>query len=259
MRKLAILTFLFAILLPLISGAQNCPRNIRNCRGMCGWFVDNNHDGYCDLTVNVQEILYGQKRISDSLARVAEEREKRRLDSIAALQHPAKDSITKTQNTNDPNSANTPNTKPVDECTQPNAENCPHYDSTKCPKPITEVTAPAPPPTVSSKTYDLILVFGSCLGLYLLTFFLSRRGVMKKSNHRKIWNVILLLTFLATGLIGLFLVVQLNYNLFFDWFSSLLYWHVEFGIAMAAVSIFHLLWHLRYWLNLFTTNKNKKS
>jgi hypothetical protein len=49
----------------------------------------------------------------------------------------------------------------------------------------------------------------------------------------------------------------LNYNLLFDWVRPLLYWHVEFGIGMACISIFHILWHLKYFLNLFKTAKKK--
>jgi hypothetical protein len=248
--------FLFSLTLLVLTNyteafAQKCPRGFKDCKGLCGWFIDMDHDGYCDLTAFSDGFLLKKQHIADSLAAIEAQKEKNRQDSIANANK--KNEIKNNNYTNKINPVQKDEPK----------ENVTIQKDTTAVIPIIDSASKQGVTTASQnsftkKTYDLILIFGGCLVLYLLTFFLSRRDIIKKSTHRKIWNVLLLLTFLATGLLGLFLVVQSNYNLFFDWFSILLYYHVEFGIAMAAISIFHLLWHLKYWLNLFKkAGKNK--
>jgi hypothetical protein len=256
MRKNLLLLFI-AGLLSLASfplAAQNCPRNIRDCRGLCGWYVDRDRDSYCDLTGWSDYMINKRKRCADSLAAVAQAAaEKKRLDSLANLPHNNEDA----QEIKNNGAINNPTNQ-----TAQNTSNKPEVPPTQTPTniapPVISQSPAAPSAPPAKSTYDLILICSASLLLYLLTFYLSRRNLIKKSTHRKIWNVLLLLTFLATGLIGLFLAVQLNYDLKLDWFASLLYWHVEFGIGMAAISIFHMLWHLKYWLNIFKTGASTK-
>lgn len=101
------------------------------------------------------------------------------------------------------------------------------------------------------KPYDLILISLISFGLYGLTWMLVKLKKMKLSKHRKIWNFILLLTFLFSCLFGFFLVVQLNYNFVIEWYKTVLYWHVQVGIAMTIIAFFHTWWHLKYYVNMF--------
>jgi len=94
--------------------------------------------------------------------------------------------------------------------------------------------------------------------LYAMSFAFSRIGLISKLNHRKFWNMLLLLTFLATALLGLFMVLKINYKLQFPFYEKLVAWHVEFGIGMAIIAIFHFLWHLRYYIQLFHPEKQVK-
>ena len=65
--------------------------------------------------------------------------------------------------------------------------------------------------------------------------------------HRKLWNVLLLITFLFTGILGIILIFRISFNLALPYLSDMLFWHVEFGIAMAMISFFHVLWHWDYY------------
>ncbi len=87
--------------------------------------------------------------------------------------------------------------------------------------------------------------------LYLFSHVLVRLDVWSKSSHRKLWNVILLVTFLVTAVIGLLLVIQINYKLEWKALDTLLTWHVDVGIALSFVATFHLIWNFSYYLNLF--------
>jgi spermidine synthase len=84
-------------------------------------------------------------------------------------------------------------------------------------------------------------------------------GLVDKAIHRKFWNVLLLITFLVTGLIGLLMVVKINYKLNMPFYEQLVGYHVEFGIGMAIIGFFHFWWHLSYYLRLLKDQKSKAS
>ena len=87
--------------------------------------------------------------------------------------------------------------------------------------------------------------------VYAASFILYKAGKIRVATHRKIWNVLLLLTFLVTGIFGLILAIRRDYVLMFDVPFNLLFWHVEAGVVMTIISIFHLSWHLKYYRDLF--------
>ena len=95
---------------------------------------------------------------------------------------------------------------------------------------------------------------------YSLSFAFSRIGLVSKVNHRKFWNVLLLIAFLTTGLIGLLMVVKINYKLVIPIYDQLVGYHVGFGIGMAMIGFFHFWWNLQYYLKLFKVdNRTTKS
>ncbi len=82
------------------------------------------------------------------------------------------------------------------------------------------------------RPYTLLFITALVFGLYFLTYILSRTKALRKCNHRRIWNILLALTFLGSGVLGIVLVIQLNYYIWMGIYREFLYWHVEFGIAM---------------------------
>lgn len=93
--------------------------------------------------------------------------------------------------------------------------------------------------------------------VYSVSFVLYKTKRIKTTTHRKIWNVLLLATFLITGIFGLILVVQLDYELPFTMPINLLFWHVEAGVVMTFISLFHLGWHFNYYRNLLKTGRKR--
>lgn len=93
--------------------------------------------------------------------------------------------------------------------------------------------------------------------IYSLSFVLYKTRRMRVTTHRKIWNVLLLATFLITGIFGLILTIQLDYELPFQLPFNLLFWHVEAGIVMTLISFFHLGWHLNYYRNLLRSRAHR--
>jgi len=82
---------------------------------------------------------------------------------------------------------------------------------------------------------------------YYLTYNLSKKKKIKIIQHRRLWNVFLLFTFLISGIFGIILAILLSYGIRLNFYSDLLFWHVELGIAMSIISIFHIAWHWKYF------------
>ncbi len=87
--------------------------------------------------------------------------------------------------------------------------------------------------------------------LYFLSFILYKTKKMSFVVHKKIWNVLLLITFLISAILGLLLVIRIQFGLVMNPPIDVLFWHVVAGIPMAIISIFHVLWHLNYYKLIF--------
>ena len=87
--------------------------------------------------------------------------------------------------------------------------------------------------------------------LYFITLFLSKRKSISSLTHKRIWNVFLLITFLASGILGILLVIRINFGLIIPLPFNILFWHVEIGIAMFVICILHIIERWRYFKNLF--------
>jgi len=98
--------------------------------------------------------------------------------------------------------------------------------------------------------YDMVPIFGVLVFFYVLTHILSKKNKITIATHRKIWNILLTLTFLASGLLGILLVIRINFGISIPLPFNMLYWHVEAGIAMTAISIFHIIWHWPWYRGL---------
>ena len=114
---------------------------------------------------------------------------------------------------------------------------------------ISEIIAVASEEQANQESvYNLVPLTLILLAVYLFTWLLAKFKKITLLLHRKFWNWLLLLTFLLSGLFGIFLVLRINYGFVLAWPFNLLEMHVETGIAMAVISIFHIAWHWQYYL-----------
>lgn len=58
--------------------------------------------------------------------------------------------------------------------------------------------------------------------------------------------------------LGLTMAIRREYALLFSVPFNLIFWHVEAGVVMTVVSIFHLSWHLTYYRDLFKSARRKE-
>jgi hypothetical protein len=94
--------------------------------------------------------------------------------------------------------------------------------------------------------YPLIPVSVITIIAYFTTLLFARWQIFSIKSHRKFWNVLLLVTFLVSGLLGLLSAIKVNYKLEIPNYEQYMQWHVAFGIGMVFISFFHLSWHLKY-------------
>lgn len=90
---------------------------------------------------------------------------------------------------------------------------------------------------------------------YLVTFLLVKKKKISPIVQRRFWNIILLISFLISGILGLVLAIFIDLKLSIMWYRQMLNLHVKTGTVMALVSIFHLFWHLPYYLSLIKKKK----
>lgn len=98
--------------------------------------------------------------------------------------------------------------------------------------------------------YPLFPVSVIILLAYAISSLFTRWGIYNSRSHRKFWNVLLLVTFLVSGLLGLLSVVKVNYKLDIPHYDELMQWHVSLGIGMVIIAFFHLSWHWKYYFSL---------
>ncbi|MEA1963271.1 MAG: hypothetical protein U9M94_03495 [Patescibacteria group bacterium] len=92
---------------------------------------------------------------------------------------------------------------------------------------------------------------------YAITRILSQKKIISIATNRKIWNILLLITFLISGILGIILVVEVNLRTKFLLHFNILFWHVEIGIAMFIICVIHIAERWNYFKNLFIV-KNKE-
>ena len=99
----------------------------------------------------------------------------------------------------------------------------------------------------SKMPYDLIFLSVILILAYIISHILSKEKIIKVVTHKRIWNVLLLLSFLVVGITGILLVIRINYGFTANPPFNIMYWHVEVGIVMTLISIFHIIWHYPYF------------
>lgn len=247
--KNILLAFVFVSVYICVQAQYVCPRHMVDCSYGCGRFTDNNTDGFCDFGKLSKDL-----KNTDTI--VENTPPKDTLNNNVKVEDTKKDNKTKEQK-NKPKEQITnivPN-KSIDTLKNDKNSEIIVKDTIEIQKNELQKIEKK---KIVKKPYNLVSISLVTFLLYFFTLFLAQKQKIKKVTHRRIWNIMLLLTFLVSGLFGLLLVVQINYNFVMEIFRTILYWHVQFGIAMSLIAIFHFLWHLKYYLNIFKKKSDDK-
>lgn len=105
------------------------------------------------------------------------------------------------------------------------------------------------------QNYQTIPILLVLLIVYYISILLVKSKKITLINQRRFWNIVLLITFLVSGLLGLILALSIDQKINLSWYLQFLRLHVKFGVAMSLVSTFHLLWHLPYYNSILKKKK----
>ena len=106
--------------------------------------------------------------------------------------------------------------------------------------------------------YIIFPILAVAIISYLISFFMAKKKVFSLRTHLKMWNSLLVLSFLITAILGIMLVIRINYGFFLRIPFNMTFWHVEFGITMAILTIFHILWYTPFLRKISNALKKKK-
>lgn len=107
---------------------------------------------------------------------------------------------------------------------------------------------------INTIKYNITLITIITILLYLATYFLSKKNKISQVTHKKIWNFLLLITFIITAFTSIFYLLKLEYNINLSLPINISFLHIEIGYIMILISIFHMLWHLPYFKTYLKTN-----
>lgn len=96
-------------------------------------------------------------------------------------------------------------------------------------------------------TYGFLPILGIGLLVYTFSYILTKTKHLKLASHRRIWNLLLLVSFVVAGTIGMFMAMIYSFDLNVEMPYALLQIHVGCGIVWFTIALFHFLWHLSYF------------
>jgi hypothetical protein len=100
---------------------------------------------------------------------------------------------------------------------------------------------------IPNENYLLFPLATTTTIIYLITYLLYLERRLKRSIFYRIWNIVLITSFMVTGATGLIMIIFVNYGIQSSWNLTLDFWHAEFAIIMAFSTIFHFQ---LYWKQL---------
>jgi hypothetical protein len=208
---------------------KSCPRGITNCAypGKCRLYIDTNGDRICDRSQSAPQIT----------------------TTVPSTISAAKAAATTTTTT--PSAAVSSSGKTGTSAGGILAAAIPGNNFNTPPGNSQDVSATTQAAAESGYSYYFVPVFLATAFLYALTWILSARKIIRTLLHRKIWNIVLLVSMLVSALLGLFLILSIDFNINITLPFNMLFWHVEAGIALGIVGVFHILWHWRYFAKMF--------
>ncbi len=106
-------------------------------------------------------------------------------------------------------------------------------------------------PPIDTHNYNIIPISLLIIGGYLITHYLFKKRILKPSKHRRLWNLLLVVGYLGTGLTGVILTFMINLGISAFYNHSISYWHAELSILMVVGTLVHLHLYKKPFKNIF--------
>lgn len=101
-----------------------------------------------------------------------------------------------------------------------------------------------------SADYHILEIVLLTTAAYFFSLAAVKKNILTAARNRALWNIILLFSFIATAATSILFLLRTDYDIVIGSLSEISFWHIEFGLIMVTVSIFHALWHIAYYRNI---------
>jgi hypothetical protein len=105
--------------------------------------------------------------------------------------------------------------------------------------------------------YNTLPIILTLIMFYLISYLLYDNKIIRKRIYKQIWSIVLLGSFLISGITGILLILTTDYGIIFNLNFDLQFWHVEIGIILAVVLLFHIHIHFKRFKKILTTLNQK--
>ncbi len=78
------------------------------------------------------------------------------------------------------------------------------------------------------------------IGSYLFTYYLFKNGILKPKQHKRIWNILVTIGYIGTGLTGVLLTLMIKLGISTVYNPGITYWHAELALLMVLGTFIHL-------------------
>ena len=199
--------------------AGGCPYGMVNdpFPGNCSRYIDLNGDGICDLSQTVTTTTSDQTTTSTSDSTTSTQT----ADSENGA-HGSHSVTTDPSNTDTSNATIIPDSGNLDSSSQ-----------------------------IDPTNYHIFPITLLLLGGYLFTYYLFKKGILKRQKHKRIWNLFLMGGYLGTGVTGILLTFLINLGISTIYNPSITYWHAEMAILMVIGTLIHLHIYKKPFKNMF--------
>ena len=215
-------------------GWDDCPRGETNCEypGICRSYVDTNNDGICDRGQPApQEDIDGVLIVSSEYTPEM---------TVPVIEQTGDETI-------DVNGAT------ADDSKSPTDNEIAIIAGLNDSGSTGEITVDGNS-RLSYYLGPIVLIIGI---LYGLSYLLSAKHIIKVVVHRRIWNVVLLVSTIISALLGIVLILGIDFSIDIPLPFNSLFWHVEAGVAMGLIAVFHVMWHWRYFQKMLKLTSQK--
>ncbi len=105
--------------------------------------------------------------------------------------------------------------------------------------------------TTDSSNFHILPVTIIMIGAYLFTYYLFKSGILKAKKHKRIWNILVSVGYLGTGITGVLLTVMINLGISTAYNPGITYWHAELALLMVLGTFIHLHIYRRSFKKMF--------
>ncbi|MCE5215259.1 MAG: hypothetical protein LLF83_11145 [Methanobacterium sp.] len=93
---------------------------------------------------------------------------------------------------------------------------------------------------------SLLLIIG-----YLFTYYLFKKGILKRNKQKRIWNLLLTAGYIGTSGTGIILAILINLGIKTALNPSINFWHAELSILMVIGTLIHVHIYWKSFKNMF--------